>query len=501
MRVLIADGDDTRRTLLERSITEWGHEAVLARDGEEAWKLLQEQGDAIVALLDESLPRMTGTEICRRARGRNLAPFVYLILLTTQDDACVPALEAGADDCLRIPYAEAELRARIGVAVRLTEQFALLSPSVAATGERLGQPHSSEEQLRLLTDRLPVLLSYVDADERYRFANRAYESWFGCERSAIIGRQLREVLGEEAYQSIRPHVERVIAGQQVTFEALVPYQGEGERYVRATYVPDLEGGQVRGYVALIQDITATRQMEEETRRLRASLSHADRLSRLGILTTTLAHELRQPLAAILTNAQAAQRFLNADPPDLNEVRQILADMIEENRRAADVVRDLRNLATQDAPRSDALEVNALVGGVVRLCHSDALLHQVTLAEQLTHDLPAICGDATQIQQVLLNLIANAIAATSTAPPGRRVVTVITELVPEQKARVCIRDRGPGIPEDQIEALFEPLQATKSVSGRLGLAFSRSLVEQHGGRLWAESNPEGGTTFCVEFPAV
>jgi two-component system sensor kinase FixL len=456
-----------------------------------------------VALLDEALPGMTGVEVCRRLRKRRSAPLRYLILLTAAHGGTelAAALEDGADDCVRLPYREEELRARVDAGLRLVKKHELLDRRLSSIEESLSQYRKTEAQLRILTESLPVLMTYLDSEQRYRYSTRHFDKWLGQPGTSFYGKHQREILGEEAYQAVRPHVETALSGRRVTFEGVVPSRIENKRFIRVTYIPDLTNGTTRGLFCFVHDLTEQPLTEGETDHLQGELAQTERLAWLGAMTAALAHELSQPLAAILSNAQAALRFLKADPPDVGEVQAILKDIVQDDRRAGDVMRSLRDYTRQDTPHNDLLQINTLVHDALRLIHSDAILNQVAVAEDLSDDVPMISGDAIQVQQVLLNLLSNAIEALSETPVDQRVILITTSVGADGHARICVRDRGPGIAADRLNTLFEPLQ-TRTVGGKgIGLVVSRTIVTWHGGRIWAENHPEGGARLCVEFPPV
>ncbi len=191
----------------------------------------------------------------------------------------------------------------------------------------------SERRLHMITDSLPVLIAYVDRNERYVFNNRAYEARFGVDSAGMQGRQMSEVLGDALYEVALPYVERVLSGEQVTFAAEQTLHRGQRRSLEATYVPDKDDqGVVRGFFAMVVDVTDRKHAEQEARQIRDDLAHAGRIATMGEMAAALAHELNQPLAAILSNAQAATRFLNVPNPDLAEVRDILKDIVDDDAR-------------------------------------------------------------------------------------------------------------------------------------------------------------------------
>jgi PAS domain S-box-containing protein len=359
---------------------------------------------------------------------------------------------------------------------------------------------ASEAQLRLMADSLPVLISYVNREQRYQFNNLAYARWFGVPRDSLKGVSVREVLGDNAYQAIRGYIEKALAGEEVRFETELRTQPDPGRYVLAHYVPNVDrNGRVLGFYALVQDVTEQKRIDLEIQRQREQLAHVSRVATLGELTASLAHEIHQPLAAIMSNAQAALRFLDQEDPDLNEVRDILADIVQDDRRADEVIRRLRRFLRRDKPELTPLDVNEIIQEVMTLLKREALLRGVAIDMELGAQLPPVVGDRIQLQQVVLNLVLNAVDAMARIEPQSRVVVVQTERENEGEARVAVRDFGTGLDEQNLHRIFEPFYTTKSEGLGMGLAICRSIVEAHGGRLRAANNHDRGATFTFTIP--
>jgi two-component system sensor kinase FixL len=354
---------------------------------------------------------------------------------------------------------------------------------------------ASETQLRLVADSLPVLIAYVDQEQRYRFNNLVYATWFGIPRDVLIGVPVREVLGDTAYVAVRGYMEKALAGEGVQFETELTTRDGLSRYVQALYVPHVdERGSVLGFYALVHDITEHRRVDLEIQRQREQLAHVARVSTLGELTASLAHEIHQPLAAIMSNAQAALRFLAQDEPDFQEVREILQDIVADDRRANEVIQRLRLLLRRARPELAPLAINELIGDVLALLKREVFLRGIMIEVHLDADLPPVVGDRVQLQQVLLNLALNAADAMAKSEPESRRLIIRTAREDEGKVRVAVRDFGAGLDGQNPERLFEPFYSTKPEGLGMGLAICRSIVEAHGGRLWAASNSNRGATF-------
>ena len=258
-------------------------------------------------------------------------------------------------------------------------------------------------------------------------------------------------------------------------------------------------GSVHEWIGAAVDITQEREAALTVQRQRDELTHVARITTMGELAASLAHELNQPLTAILSNAQAAQRFLNAEPADLEEVCEILKDIVKDNSRASEVIHRLRVLARKEEPEFVPLELAAVIRDVVALIHSDAILHNFMVSFEFSPELPSAQGDRVQLQQVLLNLLLNAFDAMTDCSQDHRVVLVRAEPDGVGMVRVAVRDRGCGLTSDKLGKIFKPFYTTKRDGLGMGLSISRSIVESHGGRLWAENNPDSGATFYFTVP--
>jgi signal transduction histidine kinase len=258
----------------------------------------------------------------------------------------------------------------------------------------------------------------------------------------------------------------------------------------------LIGAQAALIVTLVVQRRRRREAEAAALRLLAQLAHLDRVAAMGQLASSLAHELSQPLTAILANAQAANRLLARPQPDLEELRACVGDVISDDRRASEMIRGMWKLLKRTDVVSAPLRLNDLAANMIELVANDALLHEVTLQFLPAADLPVAYGDGVQIQQVILNLLTNAIAAAANGGAPDRRVTVWTAAATAPYVELGVHDSGKGIPEADLGRVFEPFFTTKVDGLGMGLAISHTIVEAHGGRLLVESDPAGGATFRV-----
>ncbi len=247
-----------------------------------------------------------------------------------------------------------------------------------------------------------------------------------------------------------------------------------------------------------RDITAHKQAELETQLLRREVAHVGRVTMMGQLASALAHEINQPLGAILRNAEAAELFMQDASPDLEEIRAIVADIRKDDQRAGAVIDRMRGLLKRQPLDTRALDVGGLVGDVRALVRADAAARQVKVMVEVPGDLPTVRGDRVHLQQVLLNVVLNGMDALN-GSHGERRISVIALLHGAQTVEIAVSDTGSGIPADQLAHVFDPFFTTKPSGMGMGLPISRTIIEAHGGRLWAENNSSGGATFRFTLP--
>ncbi|HZC96461.1 MAG TPA: ATP-binding protein [Bradyrhizobium sp.] len=255
-------------------------------------------------------------------------------------------------------------------------------------------------------------------------------------------------------------------------------------------------GDVVEFVGTMMDVTERRRAEEE----RQALAHANRIATMGQLTASIAHEVNQPIAAAITNAQATLRWLSAARPDLEEARQALRRIVENGNRAGEVIGRIRALITKAPPRKDDVAINDAILEVVALTRGEAVKNGVSVRTQLAEGLPIIEGDGVQLQQVILNLIVNAIEAMSGTNEAPRDLLIGAEKADPDGVLVAVRDSGPGLAPETLERLFDAFYTTKASGMGMGLSICRSIIEAHGGRLWASANLPRGAVFQFTVPA-
>ena len=348
-----------------------------------------------------------------------------------------------------------------------------------------------------------------------------YEVDYG-ERTCFLDDQFREICGvppghQQGWQSLEfwlEHVhpddrQRLLDERQKLHDGRVDRISAEYRYLHPAHGQkwihhlariagrSAAGGGVRTF-GVLRDITEAKRVEAELLRQRAELAHVTRVSTMGQLVSSLAHELNQPLGAILRNAEAAELFLEDPSPDLEEVRAILADIRKDDQRAGEVIDRVRGLLKRREVKRGLLDLNLLAREIFTLLRPDAEMRRVQLALETNASLPPVQGDRVQLQQVLLNLLLNAMDAVNENPPANRLVTLRVQPM-NATVEMSVSDNGPGIAADRLPHLFEPFSTSKPNGLGMGLAISRSIIEAHGGRLWANNEPAGGAKFTFTLP--
>jgi len=361
-----------------------------------------------------------------------------------------------------------------------------------------------QENFRLAVEASPSAMVMVDQQGRIVLVNEQTEKTFGYARDELIGQPV-EVLVPEEFRIGHPahraeYYAALCARPMGAGRELFGWRKDGSKVPVEIGLNPVHAPEGLFVLASIVDITERRRAEKKSAEQRNELAHLSRVTMLGELSGSLAHELNQPLTAILSNAQAAQRFLARGEVDLDEVRAILTDIVSDDKRAGEVIRGLRMLLTKGEMPYRALDLNDVVRDVLRLVRSDLLNSGVNVLTELALDLPAVNGDRVQLQQVLLNLVVNGCEAMTGAEDADRQLIVRTALTDEKSVCVSVADMGHGIPPENLERVFEAFFTTKTQGLGLGLAVCRTIISAQGGQLWATNNNPRGASFHFKLPA-
>jgi C4-dicarboxylate-specific signal transduction histidine kinase len=337
---------------------------------------------------------------------------------------------------------------------------------------------------------------------------RANEAWLAPERSngiawAPVGQNyLAACRGSAEHDptasELARGIESVLAGQQASVRLeCATSTPAGEHWYEVVAEPLRRP--TGGAVIMLTDLTARKRAELEAQQHRAEAAHAARAATLGELAAGLAHELNQPLAAIMTNVQASRRLLTSEQPPMALIGEILDDIASDDVRAVEIIRRMRALLVKGQMDVQPLDLNELVGDVLRLVASDAILRRVRVHRRIEPDLPGLNGDRVQLQQVILNLVVNGLEAMSEIPVSRRHLSIETDLLDDGLVALTVRDHGPGIAPELLGKIYEPFFSTKPDGLGMGLSICRSIAEAHGGRLRAANHPSGGAVFEFALP--
>ena len=492
------------------------------QESEERLRLVVEQAPDAIVVLDLEQNRLVqanaqAERLFGCSRGELLASSLQRFYAAEQPDgqSIAQSMEAHHERALRGETVVFELAIcaangqRLVCEVRLVrlpaEERMLLRGSLTdITEAKRSQAalHASEELNRTTFEQAAVGIAHVGIDGRWLKVNDRLCAILGYRRDELIRLTFRDITDPEDLPRELDLVRQILSGAISTFSMEKRYirKGGSMVWVRLTVSLVRDGAGVPLHlISVAEDITAGKQAEAEISRQQAELAHLSRVTMLGELSGSMAHELNQPLTAILANAQAAQRFFNRDEPDLSQVREILGDIAAEGKRAGEVIRRLRLLLTKGEVKLQPLDVNSVILEVLTLLRSDMVRRGVSVRTQLARDLPSVRGDRVQLQQVLLNLVVNACDAMAGTAGHERQLTLATGLSADESVCISVADSGTGLSPHALERAFEPFYTTKAKGMGLGLAVCRTIVSSHGGKLWAANNPARGATFHCTLP--
>jgi PAS domain S-box-containing protein len=414
---------------------------------------------------------------------------------------CLPLVNQSK--LIGVLYLENNLAARVFTPTRISVLRLVASQAaIALENTRLYHDLAEREaKIQRLVDANIIGIFFWDLEGPILGANDAFLRIVGYDREDLVAGRLR-------WTDLTPpewrdrHQRRWTPELRMTGR-VAPYEKE---YFRkdGSRVPVLVGSasfdEARNQgVGFVLDLTERKRAEEALRVVQMELAHANRVATMGQLTASIAHEVKQPIAATVSNAEAAIRWLGHRPPDLDEVRDALSRIVKEGRRASEVIGRIRALVEKAPPLTDRLDINEAIREVIELTRGETAKNDVTVRTDLADGLALIHGDRVQLQQVLLNLIINAVEAMTEVSKGARELLIRTGEVEAGYVLVAVRDSGPGLDPKHVERLFETFYTTKASGMGMGLTICRSIIEAHGGRLWASTNEPRGAVFHFTVP--
>jgi PAS domain S-box-containing protein len=509
--IVVADDNGDMRQYL-RHLLVHRYEVHAVTDGQRALEATKQLHPALV-LADIMMPRLDGFGLLRAIRDDAALASTPVILLSARagEESRVEGLQAGADDYLIKPFTARELLARVATHVkmaRLRHETAEREERLRASEERLAETsrlyrelQDREAKIRRLVDANIVGIFFWDLEGRILEANDAFLRTVGYDREDLASGGLRwtdltppEWLELDARERV-PELKAT--------GSLQPFEKE---YLRkdGSRVPVLIGAtsfEERGSqgVAFVLDLTERKRAEQEREKLRqlqAELAYMSRVITAGELAASLAHEIKQPIAAAVTNAAACTRWLRHDTPKIEEARVAASRMVNDANRAAEILDRVRSLYRRDTPQREMVDLNETIRQIVVLLKDRANQNSIFVRTELDPGLPAVSADRVQLQQVLMNLMLNGIDAMKDTSGELTVVSKKTE---DGQLLVSVSDSGVGLPVEKSERIFEAFFTTKPQGTGMGLPVSRRIVESFGGRLWASTNKGRGATFHFTLP--
>jgi PAS domain S-box-containing protein len=362
---------------------------------------------------------------------------------------------------------------------------------------------ASEQRLQAIVDNTTAVIFIKDLELRYVLVNREYERLFDVRRDQIRGKTDFDIHAQEVAETLRANDREVIEGGGPTqFEEIVPSAGSTRHYVVVKFLLRDQVNKPYAVCGIATDITALKQAQEALRSREAELAHTTRVMTMGEITSSIAHEINQPLGSIVNYGNACLRLLKAGSADLTEIATALSAIVNDANRASAIIARIRALSKKAPPVMAALQVRELLADILPLVRHELTRRRIALKTVLPGDLSPILGDRIQLQQVLLNLVVNSIEAMNKVPEdGRHLFIEAQAHLSGDKSFVLITvtDSGIGLKAEELPRLFETFYTTKAEGMGMGLAISRSIVEAHGGRLWATPSADLGATFQFILP--
>lgn len=382
-----------------------------------------------------------------------------------------------------------------------TAEFGFLALVFVMNRSLLHELRETQRRMQALLDNVPAVVYLKDLQGRYLLVNRQFRERFHIGDAAVTGKTDYDLFPAAQAETLRANDSRVAEHRTpVQFDETVDVDGKPRHFLTVKFPVMTPQGMPQALGGASSDVTELRRLASETNTLREQVLHADRVARISALSTSLAHELSQPLTAMLSNAQAGLRFMEQGDTALDECRDILQDIVRDDERAIAIIGGLRAMLRQKGAAREPIALADAVAEALDLMHDETLRRGVRCERRLD-DVSRVLADKVQIEQVMLNLVMNALDALDGSPAGQRHLLVSVATDGEGQTRVAVRDSGPGLPPNQHDRIFDSFYSTKSQGLGMGLALCRSIIESHGGRIWASDNADQGATVQFVLPIV
>jgi PAS domain S-box-containing protein len=425
----------------------------------------------------------------------------YIVSKNVRSVLCLPLIKQAK--LIGVLYLENNVAAFVFTSARIAVLKLLASQAaISLENARLyGELTTSEERWRNLFESVPVGVSLIGSDQRYMATNPAYQRMMGYSEAELRRLTPVDIIHEDDRAAAREIIAAQLAGQPYVRHRQSRYlrKDGGVIWAEVDAFPAPVAGSAPLLGGVVIDVTERKRAEEALRDARADLERMARLTTMGELTASIAHEINQPLAAIVTQSEAALRFLARDKPDLEEVQDALSSIRLDGMRAAEVIRSLRALARKSGPQLSKLDIDDVIRKVLAVARGELLRHDVVLRTELAAEDQPVMGDHVQLQQVLLNLIMNSVEAMREVTEHARELTVSSTLAEPGSVLVAVQDTGPGLEPAVADRMFQPFFTTKPDGLGMGLAICRSIIEAHGGRLWVSPRAPHGADVRFTVP--
>lgn len=476
---------------IKRLTAFWGEEFSIATGPANPWKFLADLASLLITIYIVDASVRAWRQGSRRHAAVIGGSMTFFILLGGIHSPLVDA------SLLPMPY----IISFAFLAIVLAMTYELVNDAILAS-RYASEIAASEKRWRLLLENVPLLVAGVDREGRIDYTNPCFRNVSGYARDEVVGRHLTELLPESVRSEAREGFSAAMRGDlppQVE-TALKTKAGALRQIAWSNVLITDPEGEPAGTLSIGSDLTEQLKAQNDLQETRREMERMGRAMVLGELGASLAHELNQPLAAILSNAQAARRLLASGTAGGDELRDILDDIVRDDTRAGDVISGLRDMVRKGRAEPGPLRLEAAISEVGRLLRSELGAAGVALEVEVARDLTLMSAGRVEIQQVVTNLVLNAIRAMRDVPAGRRKILIRADRI-DHSVQVLVMDSGSGIDEAMLPSLFDAFFSTRKSGLGMGLTIARGIVETHGGRIWAQNNPGGGATFAFTLPVL